>query len=1008
MNSKRMPFKVFKFVAAAVALMMLAAWAIPPAAAVAAQTIGNVYYVDSASGDDSNAGTSPEAAWRTLDKVNASVFEPGDSILFKAGGVWNGTLSPQGSGAAGHPIRIDRYGDGNKPLIAGGGAEAAVYFYNQEQWEVRNLEITNDSDTRAARRGIHVDGSSGGFSNPRVYRHFLFENLDIHHVKGDPLNDYAHNGGIIVWGTNWDYHVSDVVVNNCAIYAVDSVGIYLNGAQNTYSSDLKVTNNVIYDVGADGAFILNTTNGVIEHNVVHDTHVRAGGYHVPLWVWGTKNAVIQFNEVYNTAAGGDAQAFDADYNSDGTIIQYNYSHNNAGGLVLVVNDGTKAGNFNTGTIVRYNISQNDGGAVFNFNGTPNHTKVYNNTVYLPRYSEAKVINHSNWGGYASNTSFYNNIIYNLGSGRYSFGSSTNNVFERNVFYGNHPASEPADPYKITADPLLASPGSAGIGMDSAAGYQLLDTSPAIGAGALMADNGGRDYFGNPVAGTAAPNIGAYEGPGLDPDNLPELPSPPPETNLLKNADFEKGDFSNWPTVYNGAAIEGDAHSGHYAARLTGSYAGAEQVVSGLYPNTIYKLFAWGKSEGGGDAVFGVKNFGGASAVDVHVNSANYTRKELTFTTGSGSTSATIYLYKAGGGGSVLFDDLELYQFSAAPGGDSGPPDDYETGANDEFDSGALNDQWHWIRENPNKWSLDARPGYMRIVAENGDIANGTASAKNILLTGAPDGDWTLETKLDGKPTSAWSQGGLIVYVNDDTYIRMTRLYGTGNQFQFDAKNKGERVHEETADTIGSSTAYLRIVKSGNTYSGYYSADGVAYAQVGTTRTLDFAAPKIGLTACAGTGLTASFDYFHIVPAPEPASNLLNNPGFETGDFTGWNNHFNNAAVVGEEAHSGEYAAVLTTQYGGIQQTVTGLEPNTSYTISVYAKSEGGVSGEFSISEYGSYLRTFPVRSADYERKSYTFTTGSDNTKVTLELYKRSAGGAVYFDDLELVKAGASV
>lgn len=995
----------FRTIAALLVLLMAAAWGVPGTGSAVADEIGSVYYVDSTGGNDTNAGTSPAAAWQSLDKVNATVFEPGDAILFKAGGVWNGKLSPKGSGTDGHPIRIDRYGEGAKPLIAGGGVDAAVYFYNQEQWEVRNLEITNDSAAKAARRGIHVDGTSGGFSNPKVYRHFLFENLDIHNVKGDVSNDYAHNGGIIVWGTAWDYHVTDVTVNNCKIYAVDSVGVYLNGAQRTYSSNLKVTNNLIYDVAADGAFILNTTNGLIERNVVHDTHVRATGYHVALWTWGTKDAIIQYNEVYNTGAGGDAQAFDSDYNSEGTIIQYNYSHNNAGGMVLVCNDGTSAANYNNGTIVRYNISQNDGGAVFNFNGTPNNTKVYNNTVYLPRYSQAKVINHSDWGGYAKNTSFYNNIVYNLGSGGYSFGNSTNNMFEHNVFYGNHPAGEPADPYKIVQDPMLASPGSAGNGLASAVGYQLLDTSPAIGAGALMTNNGGRDFFGNAVSGTTAPNIGAYAGAGLDPDNLPELPSPPPETNLLKNGDFETGDFAYWPNAYNGASVVsgGEVHAGTYAAKLTGNYAGAEQVVGGLQPNTIYKLFAWGKSAGGGDAVFGVKNFGGASAGDVHISATSYGRKELTFTTGNSSTSATIYLYKAGGSGSVLFDDMELIQFSASPGGNSGPGTTYPIGSDDEFNAGTLDDQWRWIRENPAKWSLGAQPGYLRIVAENGDIAGGTADAKNILLTGAPDGDWTLDTKLDGKPTSTWSQGGLIVYVIDDTYIRMTRLYGAGNQFQLDVKQGGSRVHEETADTIASPVAYLRIQKVGDTYTGYYSADGVAYTQVGTARTVALDDPKIGLIVCAGTGLTANFDYFHIVPATASVSNLLANPGFETGDFSGWNAHFNNAAIVGQQARSGDYAAVLTTQYGGIQQFVNGLEPNTSYTISVYAKATDGASGEFSISEFGSYLRTIPVSSADYQRKSYTFTTGATDTKVKLELYKRSAGGAVYFDDLELIK-----
>ncbi|MBD2846995.1 right-handed parallel beta-helix repeat-containing protein [Paenibacillus sp. IB182496] len=884
------------FVLAAAAFLLPA----PLAPLPVAEAAGTTYYVDDTGGDDANAGTSAGAAWQTLAKVNSVVFQPGDAILFKAGGVWSGALTPQGSGSEGSPITIDRYGDGDKPLLAGGGVPATIHFYNQEQWEVRNLEITNDASTPGQRRGIHVDGTSGGFSNPTVYEHFVFEDLEIHDVRGDVSSDYAHNGGIIVWGESWDYHVSDVTIRNNTIYSLDSVGVYLNGAQRTYSTGLKVQNNVIYDIAADGAFILNTTDGLIEHNVVYDTHVRASGYHVPLWVWGSKDAVIQYNEVYNTGPGGDAMAYDSDYNSDGTIIQYNYSHNNAGGMSLAVSDGTNASNYNTNTVIRYNISQNDGGAVFNFSGNPDNTTIYNNTVYLPSTSNTKVVDYLNWGGYASDTYYYNNLIVNLGSGGYSFGGSTNNVFENNLFYGNHPASEPSDPYKITADPQLASPGSGGLGRDTLIGYQLLDTSPAIGAGQVIAGNGGLDYYGNAVSATAAPNIGAYEGPGLDPDNLPELPEPPSQDNLLANPGFESGDFSGWTLHYNGATVDGALpHTGDYAAKLTGNYAGAEQTVTGLYPNTIYKLYGYGRGVGGG-AVLGVKNHGAAEQSAYVGNASAYGRKELTFTTGSGATSATIFLYKAGGGGDVYFDDLELIQFSAAPGGPSGPV--YTVGGDDEFNSATLDDQWNWVRENSANWSLTDEPGAMRIVSESGDIVDGGATARNILLTGAPEGDWTIETKMDGKPTGQWSQGGLIVYESDQTYFRMTRLYGSGNQFQFTKQVDAVRTHVETPDTIASSVSYMRIVKEGDTYSGYYSADGDTYTQVWTAQTAELDDPKIGLIVCAGTTLTADFDYFRVMQEEEPVGewNLIDD---ELDDYdAGWTTAGSNGSATQQDGY----------------------------------------------------------------------------------------------------------
>lgn len=72
--------------------------------AEAAASGGTTYYVDSTIGDDSNSGTSPETPWKTLDKVTATTFLPGDTILLKSGSIWNGEwLWPKGSGTADAP-----------------------------------------------------------------------------------------------------------------------------------------------------------------------------------------------------------------------------------------------------------------------------------------------------------------------------------------------------------------------------------------------------------------------------------------------------------------------------------------------------------------------------------------------------------------------------------------------------------------------------------------------------------------------------------------------------------------------------------------------------------------------------------------------------------------------------------------------------------------------------------------------------------------------------------------
>jgi hypothetical protein len=47
------------------------------------------YYVSSSTGNDANNALSASAPWQTIAHVNGQTFQPGDSILFKRGDVWN-------------------------------------------------------------------------------------------------------------------------------------------------------------------------------------------------------------------------------------------------------------------------------------------------------------------------------------------------------------------------------------------------------------------------------------------------------------------------------------------------------------------------------------------------------------------------------------------------------------------------------------------------------------------------------------------------------------------------------------------------------------------------------------------------------------------------------------------------------------------------------------------------------------------------------------------------------
>ncbi len=77
------------------------------------------YYVDATRGNDTNAGTSTTAPWKTLNKINNTPFQPGDSILLKRNEIWKEYLNFSSSGKPGNPIVIASYGTGNLPIITG-------------------------------------------------------------------------------------------------------------------------------------------------------------------------------------------------------------------------------------------------------------------------------------------------------------------------------------------------------------------------------------------------------------------------------------------------------------------------------------------------------------------------------------------------------------------------------------------------------------------------------------------------------------------------------------------------------------------------------------------------------------------------------------------------------------------------------------------------------------------------------------------------------------------------
>jgi len=471
------------------------------------QAMGAMYYVDGASGDDDRSGLSPGQAWKSLAKANDTVFHAGDKILFKCDTQYVGQLCPQGSGREGEPIVIASHGKGSKPRIDGEGKVLdAVLIRNVEYWDISDLEVTNlGPDRQPGRTGVRIVVDNYG-----TMHHIHLRNLYVHDVNGDLKKSREGCGIFFEARGGKDSHFDDLLIEDCHLVRTDRNGIcQRRGGGAARSVNMVIRGNLLEDIGGDAIKPWGSNGALVERNIVRGGRTRCDDYAAGIWPWDCDNTVIQFNEVSGMKGTKDGQAFDSDYRCRNTLFQYNYSHDNEGGFMLICSPGTS---YCEGTVIRYNISQNDGintARVFHFGGGPKNTYIYNNVIYIGPGQDLPLLLFTEWDkGNAENTYFYNNIFYVSGKVRYEWGKSRNNVFENNVFLGNH-AEPPADPHAIRGTPPLIDPGSGDYGSLSVGGYRLREPAPQF-LGRIVENNGGRDFFGNPVPQDKPPFIGIHQ------------------------------------------------------------------------------------------------------------------------------------------------------------------------------------------------------------------------------------------------------------------------------------------------------------------------------------------------------------------------------------------------------------------------------------------------------------------------------------------------------------------
>lgn len=470
------------------------------------------FHVDARGGDDTNSGLTPKDAWQSLEKLNATEFQAGDRLLFKAGESWSGQLKVRGSGRMedGKPrfITAGKYGAGAKPRLAGEGKfRDTLLIENVEFWRFEDLEITNQGPRREAwRSGVKIFANDFG-----KMRHIHLRRLHVRDVNGDLRKE--HEGcGIYFEARGGNSHFDQLTIEDCHLERTDRNGICQKGGR-ARSENVIILGNLLEDIGGDGIKLWGTNGGLIERNIVRGARARCTDHAAGIWPFACDDTLIQFNEVSGTKGTKDGQGFDADYNCRRTVFQYNYSHGNEGGFMLICGPGKS---YNEGTIIRYNISVRDGvntARVFHFGGKSTNTLVHNNTVVIGPGQDLPMVLHTEWSeGRSENARFVNNlfIVEEGGRASYDFGTSRGNIFEDNVFAGRHEGLPPGVSIS-DAPPRLAGPLEPVSGRASLAGFRPARDS-IFPRGQVIASSGGRDFFGVSLSKDMPPCIGAAEIP----------------------------------------------------------------------------------------------------------------------------------------------------------------------------------------------------------------------------------------------------------------------------------------------------------------------------------------------------------------------------------------------------------------------------------------------------------------------------------------------------------------
>jgi len=164
-----------------------------------------------------------------------------------------------------------------------------------------------------------------------------------------------------------------------------------------------------------------------------------------------------------------------------------------------------------------------------------------------------------------------------------------------------------------------------------------------------------------------------------------------------------------------------------------------------------------------------------------------------------------------------------------------------------------------------------------------------------------------------------------------------------------------------------------------------------------------ALPKILLALTAVAALSVAY------PAK---ANLIINPGFETGDFTGWTTAGDmtiEGTINGIAPHSGNFQADAAFGSGSLAQSFA-TTPSASYTIDFFAaNNNSGFPQSVTLAvNWGGTTIFSHLFTSNTGYTEYTFTETASGSSTSLGFTVSGLTGVFLFDDISVTPAGVGV